>query len=144
MAIGRPGADSDKNGKKKTGPIKTFSVNAETKKYLEKKAEHSTYFASLLEQANESGTLTEKQMLMIEKEVKRDEEYANRPKMKDESGVAGPVNNRVFRDNKIVCFIGKCKDFAKVRVGNIGVCNDHVEDAKDLNEEYEAKKAARA
>lgn len=165
MGIGRATTTSGGEKPKKKGPVETFSVNKETYDFINDQAEREKadgrkpFFQSLLEQLNENkkdvppyGFLFEKQMAAVEKQAKEDEKYANRPQMKDESGVFGPINNKAKRDGKLLCFVTgdpkkgtkSCPYFAKIRVGSIGVCPDHVETAHELNEEYEAKKAAKA
>lgn len=127
----------------------TFTLDAKTKTYCQKKAEQGStehtreFFAGLLESCEQYGSITEKMMNAIKKEQQRDKDRANGPKLKDENGVLGPVNNQVMRDHKPVCFIKGCKDLAKLRVGDIGVCGpDHVEEAIESNEQFHARLAA--
>lgn len=121
-----------------------FTVDEKTKEYMKKKAETQTIFASLLENVEEYGSLTKSQMAIIERERARDKELQNRPKMKDENGELGPINNQSFLDGKPKCWIRGCKQLAKVRVDGIGVCPDHVEEGHAENEAYAAKRAALA
>lgn len=145
MTIGRSRGGSSSGGDKPKpkGPVNTYTLNDETLAFVKEKAKTSTFFQSLLEGYQQYGSVTEGQMSAIEREAKRDEEYQKRPKLKDEAGELGPINNKVFRDEKPVCFASGCRDLAKVRVGTIGVCSDHVEEAKTMNEEYAAKHATK-
>lgn len=114
------------------------------KGYIEKKAKTDAYFKSLLEQVNEKGTITGKQMTVVKKEQERDKERSNRPKLPNEDGEKVGVVNRAFRDGKPLCAIqdgsGRgCRNLATIAIGLLGVCDDHVQEGKQREEEWQAE-----
>jgi hypothetical protein len=122
--------------------FESFTLDDKTLAVVKKKAEGgSTFFQSILESYEQHGSVTKNMKAAIDREIARDKEYANRPKLKDENGELGPINNQAFRDNKPICFIRGCRDLAAVRVENIGVCGDHIEEAKEQNAQYHAQRA---
>jgi len=114
-----------------------FTLTPQLRKYCEDRSEKDVFLASLLQWADaHDGTITKNQLAAIKKRQQQDKERANRPKLRDEAGnLVGIVNER-FRDGKPRCFIDDCRDFAKVAVGNIGVCEDHVEEGRVREREW--------
>ena len=119
-----------------------FTLTPQLRKYCEDRSEKDTFLASLLQWADEhDNTITKKQLDAIKRRQQKDKERANRPKLRDEAGnLVGIVNER-FRDGKPRCFIDDCRDFAKIAVGNIGVCADHVEEGHVREKEWHDRHA---
>lgn len=119
-----------------------FTVKPELKSYIAKKAKNDAYFQSLLDQVNERGIITGKQMAVVNREQARDKERANRPKLKNEDGELVGVVNQAFRDGKPLCAISsetnKCRNLATIAVGLLGVCEDHVQEGKEREAEWQA------
>ena len=120
------------------GQIKTYTLDTKQLATLKKLAASNDFFKGLDEKYTQYKSLSQKQYDALRNEMAKE----NLPKLPahDGSGMVG-VNNKILRDSKPVC--RRCNELAKVAVGKMGVCKEHIAEQQQAEADYAAQRAAR-